>query len=1083
MLALATHNKRANDYVSVVELKAPPTIRQMFELGEVCGRVDNHICASHFIEKLRSTEALDDSEIAGIGRLYVFNHQYAEGYKYINDFRQLRSTAAIEEAWVLLAAATGKQYEVESWLKQAGPKDVNLLRDLYYLSSDNQYYNVTAAVGEALKKQQDTPETERLLALVYVKIGRYEEALPTLRNNRKLSSEDKSAYIIALGKLSENNDKLRTELNDFVAVELQNPRNSQKEKEEIIYTLINAGSINQVMPFVRAYALSQGGSWAALYQEQLIKQHDTQGLHSFLTELAGKPFISDSDKRNIAYALLDQGYRDEATGLFKTLAEHTSSPDNENVKTLLYLWGPRPTPDQLAWIANRAATANPKDQQKWVTVLNDMSGHDQIVELVETHRGLLQNPDVATIYLEALAQNTDHEELRKQIAILTLDQKNPDVLNRFARVALNHYEPRTARSIYEKSLQTRPDDAEALLNLGILSFGQSDFTTSKLMLGQYMTQRSGTNLPRNDYEAPYYYGEILRREKDKGYAEYYKSALDLIAPLQPKTTEILSMEAASRYYSGDKQGGLNAFRTAINEHPSDRVLKDDYVNLLVDNKLYDTARDAINEPSAGPDETALAMPWEVAAIDTRDIKQYAISPNQREVLIKTTRPAEPLVKRLKLEKDSPVTGYTSTGYDTILFSAAENNVLGIESSGERLHIVSTPAQAKLEPKLLEQVTIREELLRARIDLESGKQSAAVDRMNALSKRYPNDAQVLGFSANAQYASGNWRRAQSLIDKAKGISPENEDIAVLDRDMRRQHAPNVKIDYEWRSQGDNNEHIVGVSGFAYAKSYLQVGVNLLSDWVHGKNVRRADGRLGNFTDTKQQGEVFVGHDFENGSNLTGSIFGNNDTVGVGGEYSFLNPLGRTGVTAEYHRPYWEYTEGVLDDATRDRLSVAHSMDLVDNWAVSADTGFNRYNVKSESDVASSYSLTASIVKRLREGRDYSISAGYNLDAEYLIDGEKRIDAGGNSYRMFPLVSREVHSLDLSGHYDFSDRFYADALIGYSIDRLGGNGPIAEGTLTYLIAESLEAQIRAMHMQGYGAVKGNIDRVGGYLMMKY
>ncbi len=306
---------------------------------------------------------------------------------------------------------------------------------------------------------------------------------------------------------------------------------------------------------------------------------------------------------------------------------------------------------------------------------------------------------------------------------------------------------------------------------------------------------------------------------------------------------------------------------------------------------------------------------------------------------------------------------------------------------------------------------------------------------------------------------------------------------MERDIRRLTSQNVTLDHEWVKRGNDHENITTLSGYADATDHVQVGAVLQNDNVDAINIRRADGRIGNFDDNQQRGELFVQYHAENGVRVKGSLYGNNDTLGAGGTFSFLNPLGETTFTAELHRPYWDYVEGVLDDATRDRIGLIHTIKPTPRLTISAGPGFNRYNVNHTNNVISTTSIDADVAYQLLTRDTYYISLGYGLDAEYESSAKKDFDSLGNYSRLFPLQTREIHFVSVSGGYEWSEATYGTMLVGYGWDRFGGSGPTIEGRLTHEFNEYFDAQIRALYGLDSSSSNENVARLGGYARVRF
>jgi tetratricopeptide (TPR) repeat protein len=622
----------------------------------------------------------------------------------------------------------------------------------------------------------------------------------------------------------------------------------------------------------------------------------------------------------------------------------------------------------------------------------------------------------------------------------------------------------------------------ALREAGTSSFFQADYSSSQLYLDQYVHSNVNYGLDDKAHQGFFYYAELLRREKKLAEANrYYESAIQRIDANKLNSTESLAIRAQSQVWMGDVEGGLKAFDEARARHPQDDLLRADQISTLLELKRYDEARALL----ALPRHSHLNSVSSETVIPTAGgtVRDYQlISPN--ELLIRYHKP-EQTNQAAQALKDTPWVNYTSEGYDTLLVASRPGTMIEINKSGSEPSFKAVVDNASPSYQDERQIALRYELLAARADLETGNVYHATSRLNDLAPEYPNDAQLKGFLANAENYGGNWPRALTLLKEARTITPENEDLARLDRDIRRLNSPNVKIDHEWVKRGRNQEQITTLSGYVDAADNIQVGANLQNDHVRAKNIRRADGRIGNFSENRQRGELYAQVHGDNGMRAKLSLYGNNDTAGVGGTFSFLNMLGETTLAADLHRPYWDYVEGVLDDATRDRLSLVHTIKPTQRLVLSAGGNVNVYNVDVKDNVISTAGFEFDAVYRLLDEQPY-LAVAYSVDGEYETSSKRGTDSQGGFTRLFPLRSRELHFISVNAGYEFDDVTYGDILLGYGYDRLTGNsGPSIEGRLTHELTEHLDAQIRASYGIDNGSSNNdvNISRVGGYVRWRF
>lgn len=412
-----------------------------------------------------------------------------------------------------------------------------------------------------------------------------------------------------------------------------------------------------------------------------------------------------------------------------------------------------------------------------------------------------------------------------------------------------------------------------------------------------------------------------------------------------------------------------------------------------------------------------------------------------------------------------------------------NSDTGTGPDGQIMGVLDNNASESDEEKADK---LRYKLIGARVDLETGHIYNATKSLNEIMPEYKNDAEYLGFTANAENYGGNWQQAEQLLKNAQAISPENQDVAELLNSVRREHAQNVEVDYDWMRYGNSNENISKLSGYVDAAPHVIVGASVEDNYILGRDLRLVNGFVGDTNSNKQQEELYAQYATTNGQNGKVAVYSNNYTAGAGGYYGFLSPLGETNLTAEWARPYWDIPEAVFDDATRDRLAFMQTVKPSTRWTIDAGLGVNRYDTEAEDNVAQSISADGNVVYTIIEGIPYRIpqfNVGYTLDAEYMQFARYSIDDSGDWSREFPLVSREIHTLFGEVNYDFTQRLYAEGMAGYEYDRLGGNGPTVEGKITYEFTKAFDIQLRAYYGLDTTNTQNSITDFGGYLRWRF
>lgn len=1087
MLAYTAREKNAAERLNqLAEANLSP--QQNLQVARICIRMKDYTCGERFLNRLPDAESLTDAEVAGVGALYYDLGQMSKGYDFMKRMNDSRPSPLIREVYVKFAAARGDDEAVNAWLAENGKTaSPRTLTDLFFAARNHKHHKLARTVAEQLHAQEQSARTRSYLASAYVSTGEYAKAVALLRDNRELSDADESNYLLALTKLARGNAEYRRELGSYAASRLNSGLPYQR-KLSLIHALIDAGQADVAMPHIRTLAMKNGGEWAWLYASQLTKQGKHEEARAFWVKLASQPGISDRQRRQIGFNLLSGGYTADAEPIFRRLAENrpASSPE---VQQLVYLWGPRLEGEQLDWLAARyGRAASASERAEWATLIANHAAPDALVSFAEErHPETLYSPPVMKAYISALARlgqlPQKHEALLRGVE----EQGDPALLAAYAEAARAHGYPREAREAYTALFAKTPDDNNVLRELGMLSHGASDYGAARSYLDEYVAAGGLTEAsPEEGHAAAFVYADLLARDKQYESADqYYRYTVGLVDAAGLSDSAALGRRAQSLVNLGETEAGLTAFSEAEAHYPNDAGVQADHVGTLIDLGRFDEARTLLSNPlsqevlnatpSAGGDAIPLPVPEGTVARDAA----YA---GGSELLLHFNASDDDVHQFASNAESLSWISYVSEGYRQALVVAKPGYSARLERDASgRLAVVPVPLNSG-PTSVANAMRLRYELLTARLDMEEGNIYAATTRLNRLLPEYPNNPQLMGFVANAENYGGNWQRAQVLLTNARILAPENEDIARLDRSIRRGNAPGIKLDHEWVHRKRSDEQITTLSGYAHATENVVVGFVAQNNDVDAKNLRRDDGRIGKFDAKKQRGELYATYHDENGVKLKGSLFANNDTLGAGAYFQFLNPLGTSGINAEFHRSYWEYVEGIFDDATRDRISLWHTFRPMTRLSVHLEPGFNRYNTDRFSNVASAWSMDAHVVYRPYEDDPYLYLA-YGLSAEYLTNKKYRFDATGGAYRPLSVRTREIHFVSINTGYDFSDETYAGVLLGYGVDRFGGHGPMIEGRITHEFDEMFDAQLRASYGLDSQDSDNNITRVGGYLRLQF
>lgn len=1082
--ALALAQKRDN---AKAKLDALPYEKldfgQRAQLARICAQVANNGCVERFEASLPPVTELTEAETVGTGEILLSARHYKSGREYLKPVKDTYKTEKFQQLWVRFAAANGDIETVNAWL-EANPNSADklMLTDLYFSTINTGHYKLAVSLAERIIQLENTPDTRGYLVQAYIKNNQLAKAVEVLRDHRDESQQDADNYLYALIKLVKQDGSYAKELSDYAQAQLASGKVSYKQRLALIYALIDAGQGHIAMPHVRTLALNEGGDWVALYGEHNIKQGNVDEVVKFWHEVAQKPHANKKVLSQIAYSLLEHGYGNHAIDLFEQMAanEPASSP---LVQQMVFLWGPNLTIEQMQWLNSRAQAAqDPKEKEQWMRYAVNGSNAKSLMQFVRLEPTSLEYKVVEEPYLSAV-NLTDHQDyLQSYLAHRVEYTNDPTELKRYADLATGYSVNSEAVRAYEKILQQQPENGDALLYLGIQAHGRGNYTVSRDMLQHYIALLESGQVKRNtdSYQAYFYTAEILRRDRKKDEMQRYYSQAAIMIQEQPKpTTQARSQLAQSLAYSGDQAGARQEFERLLQQYPDDGLLRADYANMLIESKDYDAAGQVMSGYAGPVFERGDLQPLVIrnAAIQTWELIGY----DQQLVVVFDPKVKNPGWLTDAQIKNYPWLSYSGDGYNraTLVAMPAYRMQVSAGTDGS-LIVTPIPVISEQEIEVGEALNRRYVLLDARSKLETGQGYAARESLHELLANYPDNPEVLGFTANAENYLRNWPRALKLLEKAQAQQPDNEDVAKLMRDINRRNAPNLFIDEEWRMLGDNDEFITTVGGNFMVDYEWELGLVLQHDELDTQTIRRSNGELGQFDIDKQRGELYMAHYWEDGEKLKGSLFANNDTLGGGLYFNWVNPIGYTGLAAEYHKPYWEFVESVADDVTRDRLEINHAITLKGDIAISAQAGVNNYNLDVQDDIMQSGFFGVQVAVPIVQD-PYYLAVGYGVDGEYQIDEDLRTDAAGIRFQSLPLKSREIHFLSLIGSYNFTEDTIGDATVGYAYDRLGEHGPAAEVRMTHFLTERLSVEGRASYGLSSSETDDEVKRLG--INLKY
>ncbi|MCH2547715.1 MAG: hypothetical protein MK052_08920, partial [Alphaproteobacteria bacterium] len=285
-------------------------------------------------------------------------------------------------------------------------------------------------------------------------------------------------------------------------------------------------------------------------------------------------------------------------------------------------------------------------------------------------------------------------------------------------------------------------------------------------------------------------------------------------------------------------------------------------------------------------------------------------------------------------------------------------------------------------------------------------------------------------------------------------------------------------------GENRDFTSSIGGEAPLAGNWRAGGVVRNHDLKTRGELQTNGVIGSRRADRQTMHLYGVYSDSTKDMWTAHLFANNDTVGAGVDYTFVNRAGITTLGARYHEPYFEFIEGIIDDAVRDRVEISHVVKPRTDWEIAGGVSYNNYSLDVADDVMSTVGVKLNISHALQESGPY-IGVGYGLDAEYEIDSEQQTTTNGLQYRRLPLRTREIHFGSVNVAKDFDKNTYGSVLAGYGWDRFGGHGPAVEGRINHEFIEDWDVGGRAYYGLNTtsSASDDNFSQVNGYIRYRF
>jgi tetratricopeptide (TPR) repeat protein len=362
-------------------------------------------------------------------------------------------------------------------------------------------------------------------------------------------------------------------LADLIEKELQAPGNVESRKEELVFALLELKAHKQALPHLKQLASNFKSDWVYSYEETLVKLEKKQELIEFWRLRAKQPSLPDEEKRQLAFQFLDAYSKADAENIFKALAE-TAAPNSPDVEQLLFLWGPRPKPNNRMWLLEKVKSTSGAERTGWIKHLINAGGAREAIKLADAEP---MSDTMFSIYIDALEELDNGEALASAINKRLKTEDDSERLLRYGTLAENHNQFELAEVAYTKLLDVRPGDKWAIRQLGRLSFDQSRWEESRSYFERLL------NKTNEDWLTNFYYAEatFLLGKTSKA-RSFFQRALELLEKTSPSTASMDMTRAHCWHRLGHSDEARVIYENLLKFHPSDKKVRVKYISLLME---------------------------------------------------------------------------------------------------------------------------------------------------------------------------------------------------------------------------------------------------------------------------------------------------------------------------------------------------------------------------------------------------------------------------------------------------------------------------------------------------------------------
>lgn len=482
----------------------------------------------------------------------------------------------VEEAWLAALRALGEREALQEHLYRRllqSPLTAERRLSLLYALNDSgpPFLSGIEAVAAQIENELEgeTSPAGRTIRLSLLGVIDPQRALPWLEAAALADPvRDGPSYVDALRKLNR-----RDALIGFVARVLPQMPDGPAA-DGFLYVLIELKAYEAALPGLEARARARGGDWDAAFLDALKATGNRERLIAYARDIAQAQGVSVERRRALAFILLEAGAREEAESIFYVLAEE-SGPLSQDAQQLLFLFGPRPSADRIAYLLRQAEGSSGPARAQWLMHVVNAGAPGDALRVARAMMGDAYDRGFAMVMTAALAARKDAAGFGPLTSLILAHEGDGKALLSMARDADAAVAQGDAYSLYRAAGEK--GEAAGFEGAASAALAMARPREALAMLDAFA--RAGGK----SYTADFLTGEALyaiNRKRDA--RSHYERALAGAAAAPANAKPALRITALSLIRLGRIEEAKPAIERLLAAHPGERGIRAEIGGALID---------------------------------------------------------------------------------------------------------------------------------------------------------------------------------------------------------------------------------------------------------------------------------------------------------------------------------------------------------------------------------------------------------------------------------------------------------------------------------------------------------------------